>query len=245
MEHKHILLILGAVIVLILGYVFYTSGPVVSAQGTSIIEVQPDEVSVYISVETRNATVVEAQRENAAISERLIAALIAAGYSADELRFVNFNSYPDYEYTSNGQSRLKGYVVSQQLVVKTDDTTQVPTIVNHALSAGALIQYINFELSEKQQTMHKIEALEAASEDARKKAEAIAYGQGRSLGRLISITNEEFHYPGPIPIYDRALYAGDAGGLAASEAQKAASSITPQDITVTATIGASYKLSLF
>ena len=250
MENKTIGMIVGAVILIIVGYMFYNSGPVVSAQGTSEIKVQPDLVSVNLNVETRNASLQLAQAKNSDISDRLIAELIKAGFSKDDLKFVNYNSYPEYDYNyflPDGRPKEKGYIVSQQLVVKVSATDKVPKIVDAAINAGALVQYIQFEVSDEKQSDYKKQALSAASADAREKAKAIADGQGRHLGRLISINNQDFNYPGPIAYFDKAAVesSGASADAVNAEAVKVAQNINPQDIVVTATINAQYKLSFF
>lgn len=250
MENKTIGIIIGAVILIIVGYMIYNAGPVVSAQGTSEIEVMPDLVSVNLNVQSKGNTLQETQEMNQEISDALIVELIRIGFDEDELRFVNYNVYPQYDYgviLPGGNYKEKGYVVSQQLVVKTSDVQKVLEIVNAAVNSGSLVQYIQFEVSEDKQKEYKKQALEEASRDAREKAQAIADGQGRKLGRLVAINNQDFYYPGPIALFEKA--AGNVGGALEvdmnAEAARAASSINPQDIKVTATINAQYKLLIF
>ncbi len=242
MNNKVIIGIVIAAILIVGGYLAYNTGPIVSAQGSTNLKVQPDLVSVNINVETRNQSAQQAQEQNKEISEKLLIELIKLGFDKDEFRFVNYNVYPDYEY-SNGQQKSKGFVVYQQLVVKTSDVEKVPGIVDAAINAGALVSYINFELSEEKQDEYKKQALEEASQDAQEKANAIAEGQGKRLGRLVSIGNQEFNYPGPIAYY--ATAENSLGSAAAADARKAALNIAPQDLEVTASINAQYKLSLF
>lgn len=240
MDNKILAGIIFLVVVIVGGYFAYT-GPVVSAQGSANLKAQPDEVSVNINVETRGNSAQDAQDANKEISEKLLLELEKAGFDRDELKFVNYNVYPDYDWIS-GTQKLKGYVVSQQLVVKTGAVDEVPVIVDAAIFSGALVSYINFELSDAKQTEYKKQVLEEASKDAREKASAIAEGQGKKLGRLVSLENQDFYYPGPIIYYEK----GEAsGGAAADSARNAALNIAPQDLEITASINAKYKLGWF
>lgn len=231
-------------IVAVAGYLLYNAGPVVSAQGTSTIKAQPDEVSVYLTIETRNISAVEAKNANTEISDKVLTELIKLGFDRDELKFVNYNEYPEYDgwYGSN---KIKGYVVSQQLVVKLDDFDKVAEIIDASTDAGALVSSINFELSDKKQSEYKTQALTEAGEDARTKAEATAKGVGKSLGRLVSVQSENFDYR-PWNYYS---YGGAMPMVADNaEAMKAASSLASlglQDQEVSATISVQYKMSLF
>ena len=235
---------IGIVIVAILlvgGYLLYNSGPVVSAQGSSSIKVVPDQVSININVETRNSTAQAAQDQNKIISEKLVENLVKLGFSKDELKFVNYYVSQDYDW-NNGNQKIKGYIVSQQLVIKTGNVTRVPSIVDVVINSGALISYINFEVSDAKQTEYKNQALEQASKDAKTKAQSIAAGQGKRLGRLVSLTNQDYYYPGPLNYYSRA--SGVSVDEANSGAIKAATNLAPNEQEITASISAQYKIGL-
>ena len=242
MNNKAIIAIVIIAILVVAGFIIYNGGPVVSATGTSDLKVSPDIVSVNINIQSINDTAQDAQVEVNRVSEDLLVQLIKIGFNRDELKFVNANVNPSYDWRTG---KSNGFTASQQLVVKTNSTSEVPSIVDAAISAGALVSYIDFELSDAKQNDYKSQALKAASEDARSKAGAIASGQGKSLGRLVSITNQPANYPGPIMYYSSAANAGGDMMAANAEASKAAVNLTPQDIDISATIQAQYKLSLF
>ena len=238
-------IIIGIVIVAILivgGYIYFNTGPVVSAQGVASIKAMPDEVSVNVNVETRDKTAQLAQETNKKISDKLLVELIRIGYDRDELKFVNYYANPEYDWSS-GRQNIKGYVVSQQLVVKTKDVTKVPGIIDAVISSGALVSYINFEISDAKQTEYKNKALEEASKDAMTKAQSIASGQGKKIGRLVSITNQDYNYPGPLNYYARdasaSMEVANAGAL------KAATNLAPNEQEITASILAEYRLRMF
>ena len=240
---NRIWIVIVVIAILAIGaYLYLDSGPVVSAQGVATIKVVPDEVSVNVNVETHNKTAQEAQDSNNLISQNLLLEMTKLGYSQDELKFVNYNVYPEYDWINN-QQIMKGYVVSQQLVVKTNESGKVPSIVDGVISSGALVSYIDFEVSDAKQAEYKNQALEQASEDAKTKAESIAAGQGKSVGRLVSITNQDYNYPGPVPVYSMGANAPMAESNAG--AAKAAVNLAPEEQDITATISAQYKLGMF
>lgn len=242
MDNKIWIGIVIAAILVIGGYLYFNAGPVVSAQGTASIKAIPDEVSVNINIETRNSTAQLAQESNKQISEKLLIELVKIGYDRNELKFVNQNVYPEYDW-SNGNQKLKGYVVSQQLVVKTEDVNRVPSIVDAVINSGALVSYIDFQVSDAKQSEYKNQVLEEASKDAMTKAQSIAAGQGKKIGRLVSITNQEYNYPGPLNYYTRD--ASISAEVANAGALKAATNLTPNEQEITASISAQYKLSFF
>jgi len=249
MKNTTTIAVVAIAIILVVGFIAYTSSPTIAARGISNIDVVPDEVSVNINIETHNSTAQLAQEQNKIISDLLLTELIKAGFSRDELKFASYNVYQDYDY-SYGRSTPKGYVVYQQLVVKTNNTDKVPAIVDAAVSSGALISYIDFQISDNKQSDIKAQALEQASKDAETKASAIARGQHKSLWRLVSIQNDEMPIFQPYRYFDSGIMAGAAVDKATLEtnavlAQKAATSLSPTDQTISASVTAQYKLSWF
>ena len=236
-----VLLVIG--IVLVVGYLFYSSGPVVSAQGSSSLEANPDLVSVYINIEVKNISASDAKNAHDIISNKVMAALKGKGIADEDVQLVNYNIYDDYEWNNGNQVR-KGYVVSSQIVVKTSDFDKVREIVDAGIDSGAIISYINFELSPDKQSEYKSQALAEASADARKKAQSTAEGLGKKLGRLVSVQSEEFNYPGPVAYYAKTESA--TGGIAdAAEVRQAALNLAPQDLPITASVRVEYKLRGF
>lgn len=240
MMNKQNTYIIAGIIALVLLVAFYglsSNGPKVSAQGTANIEVTPDQASVYISAQTKEATAQLAKDKNVAVRDQLLSALKAAGY--DNVTLLSYNIYPSYDW-SNGNQKQTGYVADYQIVVKTGDFESVADIVDLAVDSGAYINNINFELSDEKQSEYKAQALEMASADARTKAQATARGLGKSLGSLVSVQSQDFNY-GPVVFYAKS--DGIASG--AEEARDAAANIAPQEVTVTASVNVEYKLRAF
>jgi uncharacterized protein YggE len=231
-----------AAIVIIVGAMIYSAQPVVSAEGSSSIKVVPDKVSVNINVEGKGVNLSAANQKAQDISQFLLINLVQIGYDRDELKFVNYNSYEDFDWSS-GKQKLLGWVVSEQLVVNTNDASKVLSIIDAAISADAQISYINFEVSDAKQKEVKAEALKQASEDAKTKAAAIASGQGKGLGKLVSLENLEVPSFYPYPMYAKSDMATiDAGNM---EARTMAVNLAPNEQEITASVKASYKLGLF
>ena len=237
--------ILIGIIVVVAIYFAYSSrpGPEITAQGEASLKVKPDLLSIYILVETRNSTAELAQASNAELTKTLMNRLGLAGFKNDSIQLSSYNTYPDYDWSNNRQT-LKGYVVSQQLILYVPEFSKVPSAVNEAVSAGALVSSINFELTSKKQNEYKTQLLSDASLDAKNKAEAIASGLGRKLGKLIAVETQDAYYPGPIAYYSR---AGGFGTTSSAEdsfaAKEAAQQLTPQDINMNAMVSVRYRLA--
>ena len=109
--------------ILLMGlYIFQNyEGAFVSAQGQSIIEVQPDKISININIDQKGNTAQEVKDKMKEISDKTVLNLLAAGVDKKDMELQNYNIYPDYEWTQQGGSKQKGFRGNQQIIVKTSD----------------------------------------------------------------------------------------------------------------------------
>ncbi len=241
-------MILGTVVVLaLLGvYAFSQMSPsmsnTVSANGQATVKTTPDVVSVYFNVEAKGANATEAKDKNAEIVDELITALVKKGFERKQIETQNFNVYPNTQWI-NGQSVTSGFIATHSIRVElsTDDSDKIGDVIDAGVDAGAQISYINFELSQALQNQYKAQALNLATQDARTKAEAIASGLGKKLGRIVSTSTSDFNYS-PWRLYDSAATASN-GMEAAATAKLAATSIQPGQQEVYGSVSVVYKLA--
>lgn len=227
-----------AIAVLIVAIMFMNSANpnynnTVSVSGTATIPAMPDLVGVYFSVDTQGTTSQEAASKNSDIVTKLKDSLIARGFLESEIQTQGYNIYPDYNYETN---TIKGYRATHSLRIElpANESSKLEGIIDSAVTAGAGISYINFELSQEKQNTYKAEAMKLAAQDATTKAEAVAEGLDKDLGKLVSVSVNDYNY---VP-----WLAYDASGASESAVKEAARSITPTDQDVSATITAIYKI---
>ena len=145
--------------------------------------------------------------------------------------------YPDYNWES-GTQKITGYTASHVVSVQVsiEEKEKLGSVIDAGIGAGAGINYINYELTAENQKKYKIDAIKSATQDATEKAEALAEGAGASLGRLVSISTNEFNY------YPWMAYAQeDSGGVVKSGAE-IATSITPSEQEISASVTAVFKI---
>lgn len=230
--------------VLILGYMLYslvptTSANTVTGNGQATIKVMPDLVRVYFNVQTRGETSSEATENNSEIVDDLITELVKQGFERKQIETTNFNVYPDYTWENN-KRRENGYVATHSIRIElsTDDIDKIGDVVDAGVNAGAGISYISFELSQDLENQYKAEALELAAKDAKTKAQAVANGLGKDLGKLISTQGNDFNYY-PWRIYE----SQGAATMDAAEVKQEATSIQPGEQEVSASVTAVFKLN--
>lgn len=237
---KITLIIVSAVIFLVLfgAYTLFQISPTktVTANGQATIKAIPDLVIVYFNVQTEGKTAQEAKDSNAKIVDNAITLLVKERFNREDIVTENFNVYPLYDW-KNGQNTIKGYQAthSLKLEIPTEDSDKIGEAIDAGVNAGALISYINFELSQENQNKYKAEALQKAAEDAKLKAEAIALGLDKKLGGIVSTSSSDFNY------YPWRLYES-AGTADVAMAKQAVTDIQPGNQEISASISVTYKL---
>ncbi|MEN7981854.1 MAG: SIMPL domain-containing protein [Nanoarchaeota archaeon] len=210
----------------------------VSVEGMAIVKAMPDEIGVYFNIETKGNTSSEAKDANSDILEKLVATLGNQGFGREDIITENYNIYPDYDWTE-GKRIDKGFkaIHSIKVMVDSEETDKLGKIIDAGVDAGAGISYINFELSQESQNKYKAEAIKLAAEDAKTKAESVAIGFDKKVGKLVSVNVNDFGYY-PWRLYSSSgVTEGDVG-----LAKEAVSSIQPGEKEVSARVTAVYKI---
>ena len=216
----------------------------VTIEGSSSIDAIPDLITVYFNIQTTGDTSSEAKDANNEIFESLISNLAIQGFDRSEIKTQSFNIYPNYEWVGS-QRQEKGYKAthSLKLELSSEEFDKVSEVIDAGVDAGAGINYINFELSQELQNEYKAQSLELASEDAKVKAEAVAKGFDKSLGKLVSVSVSNYGYY-PWNIYTSR--AEEEGAVSISEdaelAKQNVANIEPSEQEITARVSATYKL---
>jgi len=241
-----ITLIIAATIILLAfagGYAIFNAmnagENTVSVSGVSNIKATPDLVSVYFNAQTTGNTSKEANDKNSEMVDEIITALVKQGFERKDIQTEGFNIYEDIQWINNRQVS-KGYIATHQLKIElaTNEASKIGDVIDAGVDAGATLNYINFELSTDKQNEYKAQALKEASEDATIKAEAIASGLGKKVGKLVSISTSNFDY-NPWPVYS------NMGGVMMDEvaiAKEATTNIQPSEQDVNAQVSAVFKI---
>lgn len=208
----------------------------VNVQGVAQVKAMPDLMVVYFNVEGKGETTEEARIESVEIVDNLTQGITSLGLNRSDLVTENYNVYQDYEWINNEREE-KGFVASHSIKVEldVDDTELLGKVVDAGVSAGALVNYINFELTQESQNKYKAEAMKAAAKDAKIKAESVAQGFDKKVGKLVNVQVNDFGY------YPWRAYGGAVMEDTAS-LKSSVSNIQPGEEEISATVSATYKL---
>lgn len=197
-------------------------------EGVGEVKAEPNEGWIDVAVETQAPTAKAAGEENARRTERVIAALTAAGIPRQEIDTRNFNIYPVYTYPQNEEPKLVGYHANNTLSVHMRELARMGAIIDEALAAGAnRVDGVRFALSNEEAV--RAEALRQAAQRAHRQAEVLASSLGVRLGPVLDATTSA-----EAPrIFSRMTFEA---------ATKATTPIQPGELTLTAQVTVVYAI---
>jgi len=152
----------------------------ISISGTGIVWATPDIAQVSISVVTESTSATEAQQNNAAITTKVIQALMDAGVSKEDIKTISYSLSPRYSYDE--KQTLVGYECRNMIAVTTKNTSEVGKLIDVAVGAGANeVGGVFFTVSEEKRAQLMTDAIKKAVGDADAKAQAIASALGVTI----------------------------------------------------------------
>jgi uncharacterized protein len=158
-----------------------TEPDTITVNGVGKVEDVPDEAGMTFGVESRGATAKAAIAANAAAMEKLIASLRQAGAREIATQWVSV-----YPVTREDGTSISGYSASNS-VSATIGVGRAGDLIDAASDAGAnTISGPGLSSSDSERLYRQ--ALGAAVEDARERAEVLARAAGRTLGEISSIS---------------------------------------------------------
>jgi uncharacterized protein len=186
-------------------------GPnVISVSGEGEKFVAPDTAVFTFGVSETAKDIKTAQDTITAKVNTSIDALKKMGIEEKDIKTVDFNAHPRYEYRQivcisnpcpGGRQELVGYEVTQMISVKVRNVDDAGKAIDTVTKAGITnVSGLNFVVDDEGEALR--EARKMAIEDARKKAEILADDLEVRLVRIVSFSEGNNGYP--MPMYAKA-----------------------------------------
>lgn len=199
----------------------------ITVVGQGEVKIAPDVAFVTVGVRNREKTAMEAQEKTNQAMDAVIAKIKSLGIADKDIQTSGINLWPVYER----DSLISGYEASNTVTVQVE-IAKVGPLIDAAVEAGANNSLsIGFGL--KDPSAATLQALEAASKEARTRADAIARGLGVTV-KDVQIAVEETT-SSPVAMRD-ASYALKA----AEGAMSAPTPVQPGEMTVTSRVRVTY-----
>jgi len=209
------------------------TAPVIGGSGITVggranVAGTPDTLRLDLSVVATASSVSEALASANRSADSVQKSLLANGVGRKDLQTSGLSIQPEYDYSNGAAPRLKGYQVSESVNAKLRNLGRAGDAIGQAVSAGGNAVRVNgISLDLEGTSVLVSSARDAAFADAKAKAEQYAKAAGRSLGEVMSIT-EDVSTPSPI----------DVPYAARDSAKSAGVPIQPgsQDVSVSVTV---------
>ncbi len=172
--------------------------------GNAQTMVQPDKVTLSLSVETTNKTANEALVANSQTMNNVLIALTAAGVMENETSTSFFNISPNYNTTQEEKDfqpietpDIISYTVTNSITVDSFNILNISEWLDTAVQAGVNdVSNIYFSLSDKQSELIKNGLLKQAVANAKNKADIAASALGL---KVIGVKSVTIGADGPLP----------------------------------------------
>lgn len=182
----------------------------ITVSGRAEVAGTPDTLRLDLAVSTKADTVSKALTQANQAAKKVHDSLRHNGVGAKDVQTSNLQVQPEYSYPSNGKPELGGYTVTEGVTARLRDLGKAGATISGAVAAGGdavRINGIQLDLSDSSTLVAA--ARDKAMADARTKAGQYAKAAGRSLGQVVSVT-ENVSEPPPVDYSMRAAAAAGA-----------------------------------
>lgn len=195
-----------------------------TVKGLGKISLPPDQIEINITVESKDndySTVTDKQFEK---TEEIRNALAELGLDKSRLKTSDINVSAEYKSVQNDngtwERRFDGYKCSHHLSLKIGfDTEKLKWVISAIVSCkkAAPVFNIIFSVKDKEEASDKL--LEAAVNDAVKKAAVLSEAAGLVLGNVISIdhNSSDMDFRSPTNMFSSVSRGADGAGESVSD----------------------------
>ena len=166
--------------------------PLVRVNIAETLRSRPDEASLTVGTQSKAPTAKGAVAANKTKTEKLLAAIRAAGIREQDIQTQGLQLSPDYRYDrqpdGQGEQRLVGYVASNSVLIKTRDVDALTSLLDGLTAAGAdTVRGPNFSIADPAPLRReaRVRAM------ARGALEAAEYARNNGFARVRLLSVEE------------------------------------------------------
>jgi uncharacterized protein YggE len=164
--------------------------PLVRVNIAESLRTPPDEASMTVGTQAKASTATAAVAANKVKTEKLLAAIRAAGVRERDIQTQGIQLQPDYRWDqvpgSQGRQTLVGYIASNSVQIKTRDIDKLTSLLEALTTAGADTVYgPNFGISDPAPLSKEARTRAMAGGEA--EATEYARNNGFTSVRLLSV----------------------------------------------------------
>lgn len=199
--------------------------------GRGSVAREPDIATISLGVQIEAETASAAMTQQAERMNAVFAAVRAAGVADRDMQTSNLTLNPVYDYPNNQRPRLRAYNASNQIMIKVRDLKNLGKALDAVVKAGGnSINGVDFGIDKPES--YQDEARIAAVKDATSRAELYAKAAGYRVKRIVTISENEFYAPQPMPM-----------AIMARNADAEATPVAGGEVSLTATVSVTFELT--
>jgi len=191
------------------------NGPHVVTSGQASVDARPDMATLSIVVNVSSKDAADAKKQADDRVAQYFDFLQKNGIEKKDIDAANLSTQPEYDYTKEGKSVLKGYRAVRQVEVTLRQLDKLNELLDGALKSG-LNEIRSVELGVANADSYKDQARKAAIANATQQANALAEGFNAKLGSVYSIRYHVANYQ-PMPMARMYKAAGAAADTTAQQ----------------------------
>jgi len=181
----------------------------ISVQGQGKVYAKPDIAIIDMSVVTEGRNIKDVQDKNTKKMNTVIDFLKGFGIEDKDIKTINYNIYPRYNYENRIIPEIIGYEISQTLELKVRNLEKVGDILDKSVGAGInQVSSLRFWIDKDEDL--KEQARKLAIEDAKQKAKKLASNLEIKLVKLVGFSEDSGVYY-PVSAYKEAAGMGGGG----------------------------------
>lgn len=173
-------------------------GPHVVTSGQASVDARPDMATLSIMVSVASKEAADAKKQADVRVAQYFDFLQKSGIEKKDIDAANLSTQPEYDYTKEGKSVLKGYRAVRQVEVTLRQLDKLNDLLDGALKSG-LNEIRTVELGVADAESYKEQARKAAIANATQQASALAEGFNAKLGPVYSVRYHVANYQ-PMPM---------------------------------------------
>jgi uncharacterized protein len=163
--------------------------PQINVSGSAEVKVAPDEIYLRLGVETRDASLEIAKKQNDERVARALAFLKSKGVADKDVQTDFINIEPTYDNRTSRSVEI--YVARKSIEVRLTDIKSFETLLTGLLNSGVNNVH-GMELRTSELRKHRDTARAMAIRAAREKADALAAELGVRRGKVYAVNANEW-----------------------------------------------------
>lgn len=163
--------------------------PSINVSGEGKVRVTPDQVFIFISIETKGTKVEEVKKENDLKVDAILKFIKKSNVAAADFQTQRISLNPSYDF----EKKKHNYAATQSIQILLRDLSKYDFLMEGLVNEG-INRIDNVEFKSSKMNSLQSEARKLAAKDAKSKANDYVVELGQKVGKAITISDNSVSY---------------------------------------------------